>query len=236
MTEQTQDKWTNHETYAVAIWLESDNDRHVYWQEQARKCRHDAPRVDVVVEGITPAEEAAKYFLSEQLMEEITKDAPNVFKKAYSDRLKSALTEVNWDEIADHYLALADETTPCFGPVIFSYSRAQAIADGVLVDVTKTAGEVGIKYHTAVTEAVWRKYVAVPEGVAGQDEQGRLWDILWMLRCAIVRDRGTEASRIDFQLLVRNDNRRPEKVTLKALCGPGDDAEPVITIMLPHED
>jgi hypothetical protein len=51
-----------------------------------------------------------------------------------------------------------------------------------------------------------------------------------------VRDRGTEASRIDFQLLVRNDNRRPEKVTLKALCGPGDDAEPVITIMLPHED
>ena len=76
----------------------------------------------------------------------------------------------------------------------------------------------------------------MPEGVEGQDEQGRLWDILWMLRCAIARDNRTESDRIDFQLLVRNDNRRPEEVTLKALCGPGDEAEPVITIMLPHED
>jgi len=30
-----------------------------------------------------------------------------------------------------------------FGPVIFSYSRAQAIEDGVLVDVTETAKEGG---------------------------------------------------------------------------------------------
>ena len=57
-----------------------------------------------------------------------------------------------------------------------------------------------------------------------------------MLRCAIMRDQRAETSRLDFRLLVRNDNRRPEEVTLKALCGPGDDAEPVITIMLPHED
>jgi len=29
---------------------------------------------------------------------------------------------------------------------------------------------------------------------------------------------------------------RARLVTLKALCGPGDDGEPVITIMLPEED
>ena len=57
-----------------------------------------------------------------------------------------------------------------------------------------------------------------------------------MLRCAIVGQNRPHTSRIDFELLVRNDNRQPEKVTLKALCGPGDQAEPVITIMLPHED
>lgn len=119
---------------------------------------------------------------------------------------------------------------------IFAYSRAQAIADGVLVDVTETAQEAGLKYPTALTAAVWAQYVTVPEDVAGQDEQGRLWDILWMLRYAILRSKRTETSQIDFQLLVRNDNRHPEQVTLKALCGPGDRAEPVITVMLPHED
>ena len=29
-------------------------------------------------------------------------------------------------------------------------------------------------------------------------------------------------------LVVRNDNRRPKPVTLKAVCGPGDDAAPVL--------
>jgi hypothetical protein len=106
----------------------------------------------------------------------------------------------------------------------------------VLVDVTETAKEAGMKYHTALTAAVWQKYVAVPEGVEAQDEQGRLWDILWMLRCAIMRNQPTENTRVDFRLLVRNDNRRPQEVTLKALCGPGDEAEPVITVMLPDED
>ena len=62
---------------------------------------------------------------------------------------------------------------------------------GVLIDVTATAREVGFKYPTAVTSAVWANYVRVPEGVTGQDEQGRLHDILWMARLAI--SRGPEA-------------------------------------------
>ena len=30
--------------------------------------------------------------------------------------------------------------------------------------------------------------------------------------------------------------RWPKEVTLKAVCGPGDDRKPVITVMLPEED
>jgi hypothetical protein len=59
-----------------------------------------------------------------------------------------------------------------------------------------------------------------------------LWDIVWMLRNA-ARKGGQEML---FQLYVRNDNRKPKLTTLKALCGPGDQMEPVITIMLPEED
>jgi hypothetical protein len=121
--------------------------------------------------------------------------------------------------------------------IIHCYSRAQAIADGVLVDVTQTAKEAGYRIPTAVTHAVWCQCVKVPEGVDGQDEAGRLWDILHMLRFAIAREKATSNITI-FQLHVRNDNRDgdPPLVNLKAVCGPDDDGRPCITIMLPEED
>ena len=76
-----------------------------------------------------------------------------------------------------------------FGPVIYSYTRAQAVADGVQVDVTKTAQEAGIKFPVFLTRTVFDSFVTVPEGVTGQDEAGRLWDIVWMLRFGILRSR-----------------------------------------------
>ncbi len=120
--------------------------------------------------------------------------------------------------------------------VIFSYTRAQAIADGVLVDVSKLASEAGFRFPVAVTAGVWAECVAVPEGLTCQDETGRLWDVLMMLRHAIATSDGGD--RVDFAVHVRNDNRdgTPPLVKLYALCGPGDDAEPVVTVMLPFED
>lgn len=126
--------------------------------------------------------------------------------------------------------------------IIHMYGLAQAIADGVLVDVTATAREAGFQYPLALTRAVYDRFVQVPEGVFAQDEAGRLWDILWMLSCTIQSAKGrpvpvvSRTDRILFQVLVRNDNRRTDLVKLKAICGPGDEGEPVITVMLPDED
>lgn len=120
--------------------------------------------------------------------------------------------------------------------VVFCYTRKEAIEDGVLIDVTPTAHEAGIKHPTALTAAVWAQYVRVPDGVTGQDEQGRLWDILWMLRRAVLNEDAGGFSEVRFRLLVRNNSQRPVRVQLKAICGPGDRGEPVITILLPHED
>jgi hypothetical protein len=121
--------------------------------------------------------------------------------------------------------------------VIFAYTRKQAIADGVLVDVTETAREAGFRIPVALTCGVWAECVAVPEGVSCQDEAGRLWDVLWMCRCGIARSQaaGTESL---FRLHVRNDNREgePPLVTLKAVCGPDDEGAPCLTVMLPDED
>ena len=120
--------------------------------------------------------------------------------------------------------------------VIHAYTRAQAVADGVLTDVSEAAREAGFRYPVALTRAVWDEYVAVPPGVEGQDEAGRLWDVLTMLKFAIRTGGG--GSEVLFPLHVRNDNRdgEPPLVELKAVCGPGDDMEPCITVMQPSED
>ncbi|SRR6266511_280645 len=120
--------------------------------------------------------------------------------------------------------------------VIYAYTRAQALSDGVLIDVTETAKEAGICYPTAVTCAVWQEYVRVPEKVPWQDERGRLWDVLWMLKMAVgllPKDRPHDVML--YRLCVQNDESEPKEVTLKAVCGPGDHFEPVVTIMLPDE-
>jgi hypothetical protein len=69
-----------------------------------------------------------------------------------------------------------------------------------------------------------------------QDEAGRLWDVVWMLLCAI--SPRSAGNVVAFGLHVRNDNREgtPPLVRLKAVCGPGDEGEPVVTVMLPYED
>ena len=124
-----------------------------------------------------------------------------------------------------------------FGPVIYAYTRAQAVADGVQVEVTKTAKEAGISFPVFLTRTVFDAYVAVPEGVTGQHEAGRLWDVCWMLRFAIIRSR-SHGDRVPVVLYVRNDNHRAKLVKLIAQCGPldMDDPQPAITVMLPDED
>ena len=121
--------------------------------------------------------------------------------------------------------------------ISYAYKRAQAVADGVQVDVTKTAQEAGIKFPVFLTRAVFEACVAIPPDVAGQDEAGRLWDVVWMLRFAILRSHG-HTDRLPVALYVRNDNHRAKLVKLIAACGPLDldDPQPAITVMLPDED
>ena len=142
-----------------------------------------------------------------------------------------------------------NETKDIFGDVICAYTRAQALADGVLIDVTETAREAGIKFPTALTSAVWADYVAVPAELQGQqDEMGRLWDILWMFSCGVRN--GTLSGDVGtFQVIIAKpdkgdwkSNEKPHKgrtqrlVTLKAVCGPSDDGSPCVTIMKLEDD
>ena len=129
-----------------------------------------------------------------------------------------------------------------FGPVIFAYTRAQAIKDGILVDVSETAREAGFKIPVAVTRTVWDRIIALPEGYLGfQDERGRLWDVLWMARHYALRASDSDRVRMcvlvrDIRKDLRDSNRSPCKHFPIVAIGAGDEGEPVVTIMFAEDD
>ena len=116
------------------------------------------------------------------------------------------------------------------------YTRLQAIEDGVLIDVTETATEAGFRYPVAVTASVWIEIEPDKQAVQyGQGLAGRLWDVVYMCRLAARR---TTGPLMAFSVILRDGPGPVSKYTRKskAICRPGDNAEPVITIMKPDED
>lgn len=121
--------------------------------------------------------------------------------------------------------------------MISVYSRVQAITDGVLIDVTDAAKEAGFKIPVALTMGVYADCVAWENETeyVRQDQNGRLWDLLYL--AALEARRRRNAQVVPFGLLrVPHQGTKPELVQLTMHIGPGDQAEPVITIMQPGED
>lgn len=141
-----------------------------------------------------------------------------------------------------------DDTDDLFGPVISRYTRAQAIADGVLVDMSECLDRCPFKYPVAMTRGAYEATIAAggtwqPDGdgemltlKGGQDVTGRFWDVCNMILFAMRRAHGP-TDRVEFSVLVdTHGNGRKAEVELYSLCGPGDNREPVITILLQGED
>ena len=117
--------------------------------------------------------------------------------------------------------------------LIYSYSRAQAISDGVLIDVTAQAKEAGFKLHTVVSDNLFHSYIAPPAGLEGEGQsiEGRLHDVFFVLLAAIRSAKAaTDYAEIDVFFLMAPG--RQEKVKVVAVVGPGDEGEPVMTICL----
>jgi len=121
-----------------------------------------------------------------------------------------------------------------FGEVIFSYTRAQAIADRVLIDVTPTALKAGFRFPVAVTAALMAALDMIPQQYSHEDIEGRLWDVLWMASLAARRAK-PGCSRIAFEVILHIEGTRRKYQTLILDIGPGDTSYPVITIGFPAD-
>jgi hypothetical protein len=117
--------------------------------------------------------------------------------------------------------------------VIYIYTRAEAIEDKVLIDVSELASEVGFECPVAITSAVYADCVAWLEG---ETEQNRLRDVLNALRLAALGSRGHDSTLFFAVWRIPLEGQVPEHVRLKSLLGFGDNEEWVMTIMLPLED
>jgi len=115
--------------------------------------------------------------------------------------------------------------------VIHSYTRQQAIEDGVLVDVTSTpeAKEAGFRASLCMTRGVY-SLVEVPAGLDGiQDLKGRLWDTLFVAATAFCASEDKYFVPFQVSYLVAPERREVKKLWLIFNEAEG------FTILIPEE-
>jgi len=90
--DRTYNGWASYETWLVNLWLQNDIGSYAYWCERAAHC--------------IKAEEHPLYALSRELQIEVSENGipDNMTTGLYGDLLGAALAEVDWREIAEHYL------------------------------------------------------------------------------------------------------------------------------------
>ncbi|WP_028449743.1 DUF6573 family protein [Chitinibacter tainanensis] len=149
-----------------------------------------------------------------------------------------------------------------FDEEVYGYSRKQAIEDGVLLDLSHIAGYIGFNMPLAVTPSVWSEFIdGVKPGFAAYDPQlseseknRNMICLAIALRNGIVESKKTATGDETtlYYRLEREENgdykvhvgrtwewveqQKLAGTVLKMVCGPGDNLEPVLTVMDHTED
>ena len=120
--------------------------------------------------------------------------------------------------------------------VIHRYTRAQAIADGLLVDVTAKARTCGFTVPVAMTATLLADCEGWAEGAEwGRGEPTPEQFVQWLLCFVCETIRASRAINTDRLTLPLAHFAGCQKSSVIHI-GPGDDAEPVITLMYPGEE
>lgn len=90
--------WTNYETWAVTLWMSNDQGSSAHWEDQAWQ---------VLSQGADKDEAACT--LAHLIKQHHQEAQENALQGAcehsvFADLLEAAMSEVNWYEIAEHYL------------------------------------------------------------------------------------------------------------------------------------
>jgi hypothetical protein len=97
--------WKNYETWTVSLWLDNDEKSYRYWRTQVERHRKHAPELRQVRQGTWTTDEAIRIGLAGQVKDEVADRTPLKGASMYSDLLLAALSEVDWFEIVDSWIA-----------------------------------------------------------------------------------------------------------------------------------
>jgi hypothetical protein len=89
--------WTNYETWCVNLWIDNEESAQEYWRERAADCLSNT---DSDLDAISALCNEMEYVATEECPE---------IKGFHGDLLRAALSEVNWHEIARHYIEAVKE-------------------------------------------------------------------------------------------------------------------------------
>jgi DNA-directed RNA polymerase specialized sigma24 family protein len=96
----TYNGWTNYETWAVKLWMDNEQGSYNYWREATQEAWEHPARNQF----IDSHRDRARLALADRLKDEHEENAPTSEASIYTDLLSAALSEVNWNEIADSLL------------------------------------------------------------------------------------------------------------------------------------
>lgn len=123
-----------------------------------------------------------------------------------------------------------------YGNYISEYSRAKAIEDGFIINVTEQAKRNRFQIPVALTQQAFHDCVyvfKVDEKKLQTNEDKRLARLLQVFRFTLRSKNNSSKNAVDFTFTfqtVRNGKLVTDTADLVAFICPGDDGEPVITI------
>lgn len=101
MADKTYNGWTNYETWVVNLWMDNDPGDQEFFRETAKEIYDES-----AAKAWLTREEVARHRFADWLKEHYDENIPEM-PGVYGDLLGGALGEVNWHEIARHYIDAA---------------------------------------------------------------------------------------------------------------------------------
>jgi hypothetical protein len=111
----------------------------------------------------------------------------------------------------------------------------QAIAAGILIDVTPAAQQLGITFPITITKPLWETGITVHQTMTEEDTARRLRDVLMAFRLRL-SNLVTVTPLLDFPaLLAFPPGTIPQPIPLLALIQPNEEHQATATLLLSNE-
>lgn len=113
--------------------------------------------------------------------------------------------------------------------------RKESIDSGILIDVSKTAREIGLNFSVGITKSLWGKSIAASLDISQNEREARIRDMLLAVRLRLAALK-TPSPWVQVPVLLAfKDNQMPQLFSIYALFHKDSDAGECLTLIHPHE-